>query len=80
MEETWPAVGSKFSHRIGLGVVRFPGSTTVLDSHPPDRFVLAAGMGPFGEAKVRFELDEIDGGTSVRIVESTRRGIARWLA
>ena len=39
--------------------------------------VLSAGMGPFGEAEVRFELEAAPGGTLVRFEELPARGAAR---
>jgi uncharacterized protein YndB with AHSA1/START domain len=73
----WPAVGTSFAHRIGFGPVRVPGSTTVRELERPNRFVLAAGMGPLGEATVRFELRPSGTGTEVTVLERPAAGLAR---
>lgn len=78
VDEDWPAVGSRFHHRIGLGgPLTIPGSTSVRRSEPPELLELGAGMGPFGEAKVRFRLRRRDRRTHLAIEEEPRRGIAR---
>jgi len=82
VDDNWPEPGASFDHRIGLGPVRIPGSTTVRDHRPPHHFALAAGMGPLGEARVDFSLRTIDGGaTEVTIAEAPTGGPARlaWL-
>lgn len=73
----WPAVGTRFEHRIGFGPVRLPGSTRVREVERPHRFVLGAGMGPLGEATVEFDLEPIGSGTLLTVRESPRRGLAR---
>jgi len=77
-DATWPAVGSRFHHRVGWGPLRVPGSTTVRRCSPPRLLQLSAGIGPFGEAIVTFRLDERDGRTVVAMDETPRRGIAGW--
>lgn len=74
----WPAVGASFEHRIGVGPLRIPGSTTVAAFDAPHRFTLSAGMGPLGEARVDFELTAVDGtSTEVTIVEAPSGGLAK---
>ncbi|MFN8050152.1 MAG: SRPBCC domain-containing protein [Acidimicrobiales bacterium] len=82
VDRRWPEVGTTFKHRIGLGPLRVPGTTTVRVAEPPSRLVLGAGMGPMGEARVEFVLREADGGTEVTVHELPRRGLVRlgWLA
>lgn len=81
VDEGWPAVGTRFHHRIGIGPARVAGSTTVRVLDPDRRLVLGAGMGPFGEALVDFELRATSGGgTELTIAEAPERGPARWVA
>lgn len=73
--EDWPAPGSTFEHRIGVGPVRIPGSTTVRESDPGVRFRIDAGMGLLGEAAVTFHLEAIGAGqTRVSITETASAG------
>jgi len=78
VDRDWPAEGSAFHHQFGLGPVRIPGSTTVVEVMAPERLVLAAGMGVLGEARVRFELVPVRSGTAVTVHEATSRGIVKW--
>lgn len=83
VSDAWPAVGSAFHHRIGVGPVRIPGSTSVREVDAPRRLTLGAGMGPLGEAQVEFTLDEVDhDNTSITVVETPSGGLAKlsWLA
>lgn len=74
----WPNPGASFSHRIGAGPLRIPGSTTSRDLVEPTRFRLTAGMGPLGQADVTFELEELSPDrTRVRMSERPDDGIVR---
>lgn len=77
VSEDWPAEGARFEHRIGLGPVRVPGSTTVRALRRPSHVSLAAGMGPLGEARVDFDLRPRGTATEVTITESPSDGLAR---
>lgn len=80
VDDDWPAKGSRFCHRIGCGPLSFPGSTTVRAIERPNELTLAAGMGVFGEAQVRFRLRQTDEGTELRLDETPTRGPARLAA
>lgn len=77
VDDDWPAVGSKFHHAIGVGPAAVPGSTSVQRCSPDEELVLAAGMGPFGEAAVRFTLTATGDGTLVEFRELPVKGPAR---
>ena len=77
VDAEWPAIGASFVHRIGFGRARVPGSTTVREIERPSCLVLAAGMGPLGEATVRFELRAVGAGTEVTVLEQPATGLAR---
>lgn len=79
VDDAWPAPGAQFHHRIGVGPLTVPGSTSVRRSDAPHELVLAAGMGPFGEASVRFVLEQVGDGTEVTVEEEPVRGPARLL-
>lgn len=78
VDTNWPRPGASFLHRIGLGPLTVPGSTTVRAAERPHRLTLAAGMGPLGEATVDFELtSDGDGRTFVTMEEKPARGPMR---
>jgi hypothetical protein len=76
----WPESGSSFAHRIGIGPFRISGSTTVREIQRRDRFRLGAGMGPFGEADVTFELEALGlVNTRVKMIEAPSDGLLALL-
>ena len=77
VDPDWPAVGSRFHHRIGFGPLQVPGSTSVRRCDRPQELALGAGMGPLGEASVRFRLTATPGGTRVEVTEEPSRGAVR---
>lgn len=78
VSEAWPEVGSSFTHRIGFGPLRVPGSTTIRDISAPTNLTLGAGMGPLGEAHVEFVLEAVDADhTQVTVTETPIGGLAR---
>jgi uncharacterized protein YndB with AHSA1/START domain len=80
-DASWPAVGSSFRHVIGFAPLVLAGSSTVRELSRPHRFELGAGMGPLGEATVRFTLSACgDGGaTRLQIDEEFTAGPVGWL-
>jgi uncharacterized protein YndB with AHSA1/START domain len=69
-DATWPAVGSRFHHRVGVGPLKVNDHTEVLESDPPRRLVLLAKARPlFGTARVELDLERRGGGTLVTMVE-----------
>ena len=67
----WPAPASRFHHTIGVGPLKVSDHTVVLEARPPERLRLRAKGRPLGTATVTLELIPRDGGTVVRISEST---------
>ncbi len=65
----WPAVGSRFHHRVGLGPLTVNDHTEVLQADPPHRLVLRARARPLGTARVELVLEPRDGGTHVTMIE-----------
>ncbi|MDQ2677585.1 MAG: SRPBCC family protein [Actinomycetota bacterium] len=77
VDERWPSVGASFHHRIGAGPLRLPGSTTIVELVPDKTLVLRAGMGPLGEAEVRFALEPDGAATLIEMDERPSRGIVK---
>jgi hypothetical protein len=64
---------------IGVPPVVVPGSSTVHLLEPPSRFVLRAGMGPFGAAVVEFRVTALAPDRSrIEISEQFVAGPAGW--
>lgn len=70
---TWPEVGSKLHHIIGVGPVQLQDSTKVLESEPPRRLVMEARARPLGIARVELLLEPHGDRTRVTISEEAIR-------
>ena len=77
VDDSWPSVGASFHHRIGAGPLRLPGSTTIAELEPARTLVLRAGMGPLGEAQVRFALSRDGDATVLEMDERPSKGLVR---
>ena len=77
VDEHWPSVGASFHHRIGAGPLRVPGSTTIAELVPDRTLVLRAGMGPLGEAEVRFALEPDGAETVIEMEERPTHGVVK---
>jgi uncharacterized protein YndB with AHSA1/START domain len=65
----WPAVGSRFHHRIGLRPLTIADHTEVIDAEPPRRLVLRARARPLGSARVELCIAPHPAGALVVMVE-----------
>lgn len=69
-DDAFPAPGSRFRHRVGVGPVEVRDETVSLQARADERLVLRAKARPFGQAVVRFDLHGRDDGTRVVMDES----------
>ena len=69
LDPDWPAVGSAFHHRVGLGPLTLPDRTTVVEIERPRRLVLQARARPAGTARITLELEPSGSATCVTLVE-----------
>lgn len=76
-DPSWPAVGSRLHHRVGVGPFKLNDHTEVIESRPPEKFVLHARARPFGTAKVTMRLEPAEGGTSVTMIEEAGDTLSR---
>jgi uncharacterized protein YndB with AHSA1/START domain len=76
-DATWPAVGSRFHHRVGAGPFTVKDHTEVLEVEPPRRLVLRARARPLGTARVEMVLEPRDGGTHVIMMETAGDPLSR---
>jgi uncharacterized protein YndB with AHSA1/START domain len=70
VDTNWPAVGSKFYHRVGTGPLKVKDHTEVLEIDPPTKLVLHARARPVGTALVTLLLAPSGAGTTVTIRET----------
>ncbi|HWI71460.1 MAG TPA: SRPBCC domain-containing protein [Baekduia sp.] len=73
----WPAVGTRFHHRVGWGPLKIDDHTEVIAADPPHRLELHAKARPLGTAHVVLELERRGGGTLVTMVEDAGDRLTR---
>ncbi|HEY7007575.1 MAG TPA: SRPBCC family protein [Jatrophihabitantaceae bacterium] len=78
VDATWPAVGSRVHHSVGIWPVLVSDTTRVVSVDPPHDLVLHARIWPVGEARVQLTMDADGNGTCVTMTEAAARGPARW--
>ena len=78
VDPDWPAIGSKFHHRVGAGPITIDDESEVLDVEPRQRLKLRVRARPAGEAHVTLTLAATNGGsaTNVEMEEHPVRGFA----
>ena len=65
----WPAVGSRFHHRVGAGPIKIKDHTEVLELDPTGMLVLRARARPMGTARVTMKWVARGSGTHVTMRE-----------
>jgi uncharacterized protein YndB with AHSA1/START domain len=70
----FPAEGTSFYPRVGIGPAQTQAVTTVEQLDPPRRLVLRADAGAFGAARISFDLEPSGGGTQVTLREVADTG------
>jgi len=68
-DESFPAVGSRFHHKVGSWPVGVKDHTEVIEVEAPHRIVLKAKARPLGTATIAIDLHESAGGTEVEMEE-----------
>jgi hypothetical protein len=69
VEPSWPAVGSKFHHSVGVGPLCLYDNTEVLEMELGRRLVLEARLRPLGRARVELLVVPSEHGTRVVMTE-----------
>ncbi|MGN0041283.1 MULTISPECIES: SRPBCC family protein [unclassified Rhodococcus (in: high G+C Gram-positive bacteria)] len=64
VDATWPAVGSRIHHSVGLWPVLLDDRTEVLSATPERELVLRARAWAFGQAEIRLTIEPASGGGS----------------
>jgi uncharacterized protein YndB with AHSA1/START domain len=78
-DPAFPAVGTRFHHKVGFGPVTVKDHTEVLDAYPPYRLELRAKARPLGTATVILLLQPWDGGTRVTMIEDAGDALTRFV-
>jgi NAD(P)-dependent dehydrogenase (short-subunit alcohol dehydrogenase family)/uncharacterized protein YndB with AHSA1/START domain len=68
-DESFPAVGSRFHHKVGSWPVGVKDHTEVIELDPPRRIVLKAKARPLGTATIEIDLEASAGGTALTMEE-----------
>ena len=79
VDKTWPAVGSRLHHSVGVWPALLDDNTEVLEVEPASRLVLRARAWPAGAAHVEFQLSADVTGTRVILHEDAVAGPGRWV-
>jgi uncharacterized protein YndB with AHSA1/START domain len=79
VDEGWPAVGTRLHHSVGVWPAVLDDETEVLAVEPLRSLRLRAKGWPLGEAEVLLELEQVSGGTRVRMHEDAVSGPGRLL-
>jgi uncharacterized protein YndB with AHSA1/START domain len=74
VDDTWPQVGSKLHHSVGVWPLLIDDSTSVTECVPGSRISLRARGWPAGEAAVTITLTAAGGQTEVAIEEDAVSG------
>ncbi len=69
-DEDFPAVGSRFHHKVGSWPIGLNDHTEVLEHEPTRRIVLKAKARPLGTATIAIDLAESAGGTELTMEET----------
>jgi uncharacterized protein YndB with AHSA1/START domain len=78
-DASWPAVGSKLHHRVGVGPFKLNDNTEVLEVVEPVHLVLQARARPLGTARVILDLIDLGDRTQVTMVEGPGDRFSRLL-
>ena len=76
-DPAWPAAGSRFHHRVGVGPLKLDDHTEVLEVDPPSKLVLHARARPLGTAKVSLLLAPHGDATHVTMREEAGDPLSR---
>lgn len=79
VDETWPAVGARLHHSVGVWPALVNDYTQVRESEPRARLVLRARVWPYGQAVVHIDLRPCPEGTEVVIREKIEKGPTAYL-
>ena len=77
VDDTWPAVGARIHHSVGVWPLVLDDTTEVEACRPGRELQLRARAWPSGDARVRIRVDARGDGARITIEEDARTGPAR---
>ena len=77
VDASWPAVGSRLHHSVGVWPALLDDTTSVLEWQAPRHAMLKARGWPIGEAHVSIDVQDHQNGCLVRMTEDVVAGPAR---
>ena len=78
-DRRWPAPGTEFHHKVGLGPLHVKDKTVSLEATPTRRLVMNVRVLPVGHGIVAFELSPSESGTLVRMEELPAGGPVKMI-
>jgi len=78
-DRQWPAVGSAFDHRVGIGPLTLSDHTEVLDAEPPRRLRLLVKARPLTRAHVLLRIAPLGAGGSRVSMDEGPADLRTWL-
>jgi uncharacterized protein YndB with AHSA1/START domain len=79
-DASWPDPGASFSFTAGFPPLTMSDETIVERAEPPFRLVLRVGGGLLPDARVTFDLEPVEGGTRVTLIEDVANPVLNFLA
>jgi uncharacterized protein YndB with AHSA1/START domain len=76
-DPNWPATGSRFHHRVGVGPFKVQDHTEVIEVEPPRKLVLHARARPLGTALVSLLLEPQGDSTRVTMHETAGDALSK---
>ncbi len=73
----WPAVGSRFHHRVGVGPLKLNDHTEVIEVETDRKLVMHARARPMGTAIVALLMEAREGGACVTMSETAGDALSR---
>ena len=74
----WPAPGSAFHHRVGIGPLSVADRTGIVSIEAPRVLILRARARPIGQARVTFAVEPHADGCEVVMIEEPFDARTRW--
>jgi uncharacterized protein YndB with AHSA1/START domain len=79
VDESWPAVGSRFHHALGTAAGELHDSSKILERDRPNRIVLEVRFRPTGVARVEIGVAPAGTDSVITIDETPTQGPVSWL-
>jgi uncharacterized protein YndB with AHSA1/START domain len=76
-DEGWPAVGTRFHHRVSFGPIKIDDHTEVIAVDEPERLQLKAKVRPLGTASVTLTLQRHGDATLVTMIEDAGDAVTK---